>query len=359
MNQRPFGVAICITVAMLARPAPAQPAADLTTYKGADRQERILAGARKEGKLVLYSAMLANQALRPLTAAFQQKYPFVAMSYWRADSDDLITKFTAEARADRIVGDVLEGAGVGELSIQGGYAQAMWSPEFEAIPEQRRDPNNLWAPTRMNYFGVAHNTKLAPADGAPKTYEDLLDPKWKGKMAWTVGNSNAAPLFITNLRVAWGEEKALDYFRKLTRQDIINYGAGSARSLVDRVIAGEYAIALQIYAHHPLISAQKGAPVGLRMLAPTASTAGSIVIPKGSKNPHAALLFLDFLLSREGQQVLSSAEYLPVRPDVDPIDYIAPVVPAKAGVPENTIDERKLIVMTPASEKIIEDLFRK
>jgi ABC-type Fe3+ transport system substrate-binding protein len=353
-----FYALTALPIALMTIEARAQTSPDILQYKGPDRQEKLVEGAKKEGKLVLYSAMIVNQALRPVAAAFQQKYPFVTMSYWRGDSEELMTKFSTEARANNVVGDVLEGGGVGELSVQSGLAQAMWSPEFEAIPEQRRDPRSLWAPTRMNYFGVGYNTKQVSAQDAPKTYDDLLDPKWKGKMAWTVGTASAAPLFITNLRVAWGEEKAIDYLKKLAHQNVINYGSGTARSLVDRVMAGEYAIALQIYAHHPLISAQKGAPVAARMLAPTVSTSGTIVIPKGSKNMHAALLLVDFILSKEGQKTLAGAEYLPVRSDVDPVDYIAPIVPAKAGVPENSINPEKLLGMVESSEKIIQDYFR-
>jgi iron(III) transport system substrate-binding protein len=332
--------------------------ADILTYRGADRQERLVEGAKKEGKLVLYSAMIVNQALRPITTAFQQKYPFIKMSYWRADSEEIMVKFIAEVRANNVVGDVLESGGAGALAVEAGYAQPIWSPEFAAIPEQRRDPNNMWAPTRMNYFSTAYNTRLVRAEDAPRTYDDLLDPKWTGKMAWPTGTASSAALFVTNLRIAWGEDKALDYLKKLAGQKIINYGSGTARALVDRVIAGEFPIALQIYAHHPLISAGKGAPVNARLLSPTASTSGTIVIPKGAKNLHAAVLLLDYMLSAEGQKTLAQAEYLPVRSDVPPADIIKGVVPSAAGVVENAVLPEKMNAMTESSEKIIADLFR-
>jgi iron(III) transport system substrate-binding protein len=127
--------------------------------------------------------------------------------------------------------------------------------------------------------------------------------------------------------------------------------------LVDRVIAGEYAIALQIFAHHPLISAAKGAPVTSQLLPPVASSAGTFVIPKGSRHPHAAALLMDFLLSKEGQQILAAAEYLPVRPDVEPLPQIVPIVPSRAGVEENFSPE-KLSEYTESSAKIVEELFR-
>ena len=302
--------------------------------------------------------MIVNQALRPLTAAFQKKYPFIKMTFWRANSEDIQTRMSAEVRANKLVVDIAEGTGIGELAVRAGMAQEAWSPELASIPEYMRDPRKLWMPTRMSYFGMAYNTRLVPAASAPKTYEDLLDPKWKGKMVWPLLTHVGAPLFVTNLRLTWGEDKARAYLEKLKTQNIVNFGAGNPRTLVDRVIAGEYPIALQIFAHHPLISAGKGAPVAAQLLPPVASAPGTLVIPKGSRNPHAALLLMDFLLSKEGQQILAGAEYLPVRPDVEPLATIAPIVPARAGVQENFVTPEKLNSHTEHSSKIVEELFR-
>jgi iron(III) transport system substrate-binding protein len=330
----------------------------ILTYAGLDRTERLIEGAKKEGQLTYYSAMIVNQALRPLTAAFQKKYPFIKMSYWRGDSEDIETKLSAEMRANNPVADVVEGTGIGELAVRAGLAQPVWSPQLADIPEKMRDPRRLWVPTRMSYFSIAYNTRFVAASSVPTTYEDLLDEKWKGRMAWPLLSAIGAPLFVTNLRLAWGDDKAMAYFQRLRTQNIVNFGAGNPRTLVDRVIAGEYAIALQIFAHHPLISADKGAPVTSRLLPPVASAPGTLVIPKGSRRPHAALLLMDFLLSKEGQQILAAAEYLPVRRDVDPLPRIAPIVPSRAGVEENFISPEKLNAYTESSAKIIEDLFR-
>ena len=158
-------------------------------------------------------AMIVNQALRPLTAAFQKKYPFIKMTHWRGDSEDILTRMSAEMRANKLVADVIEGTGVGELAVRAGLAQPVWSPQLADIPEYMRDPRKLWAPTRMSYFGIAYNTRLVPAGAAPKTYEDLLDPKWKGKMAWPAFTPIGAPLFVTNLRLTWGEDKAMAYLQ--------------------------------------------------------------------------------------------------------------------------------------------------
>jgi ABC-type Fe3+ transport system substrate-binding protein len=351
--------AVLLAGCLLATAATAQtPDANILTYAGPDRTDRLIEGAKKEGELTYYSAMIVNQALRPLTAAFQAKYPFIKINYWRADSEEIETKIAAEIRANNPVGDVIEGTGIGELAVHAGLAQPIVSPELGAIAERFRDPNRLWVPTRMSYFAMAYNTRLIAAGAQPKAYDDLLDEKWRSKMAWPLLSAIGAPLFVTNLRVAWGDEKAMAFLRRLRAQNIVNFGAGNPRTLVDRVIAGEYPIALQIFAHHPLISAAKGAPVTTQLLEPVASSAGTLVIPKGTRHPYSAALLMDFLLSKEGQRILAAAEYLPVRPDVEPLAQIAPIVPSRAGIAENFISPEKLNIYTESSAKIVEDLFR-
>ncbi|MBX9758795.1 MAG: extracellular solute-binding protein [Beijerinckiaceae bacterium] len=342
--------------------APARIAAQtneqILLYDGPDREKRLLEGARKEGQVIIYSAMIVNQALRPLVDSFNKKYPGVRASYWRGDSEDIAAKLAAESRAKNLSVDVVEGTGVGELVIEANLVQPFFTPEINGVPENLRDPRKLWAPTRVSYFSVAYNTRLVPPEKAPKTFEDLLDPQWKGKISWRIGSSSGTPLFITNLRTAWGEDKAMAYFRKLADQKIVNFGSGSARTLVDRVIAGEYPIALNIFAHHPLISAAKGAPVASQLMDPVATTTATAAIPKGVRRPHAALLLVDFIVSKEGQEILSKADYFPVRLDVDPKPELAAVVPSKAGVPQNFILPETLGKYGDSSEKIFQDIFR-
>ena len=345
-------------VAVLTGGASLVQAQEVLNYKGADRQKVLEEGAKKEGQVVLYSAAIVNQALRPLATAFMKKYPFVKMTFWRGDTEEIAAKLSAETRADNIVADVIEGTGIGELAVEAGLTQSYYTPLVNEFPARYRDPRGMWTSTRVSYFGMAYNTKQVSDAEAPKSYEDLLDPKWKGKIAWRIGTSSGTPLFITNLRLAWGEDKAMAYFRKLAEQKMINFGSGSARTLVDRVIAGEFPIALNIFAHHPLISRAKGAPVNSRLLDPAPSTAGTMVLPKVVHHPHAAMLLVDFILSREGQEIWAKAEYFPTREDVAPLDTLAGIVPAKAGVPENFVSSENLNKMTESSNKIWQDLFR-
>ncbi len=333
-------------------------AQNILMSRAPDREQTIIDGARKEGQVVLYSAAIVNQALRPLTDAFMKKYPFVKMTFWRGDTEEIVDKLSAEERANNLVADVVEGTGVGDLAVNAGLTQPYYTPMVEAMPERYRDPHGQWTSTRISYFSIAYNTKLVAPDQVPKSYDDLLDPRWKGKLAWRIGTASGTPLFITSIRLARGEEKATEYFHKLALQKMINFGSGSARTLVDRVIAGEFPIALNIFAHHPLISKAKGAPVNSQLMDPVPSTAGTMIIPKGVRHPYAAMLLVDFILSKEGQQILAGADYFPARSDVPPKDVLASVIPQRAGIPELFVSPDQLNRYTASSQKIFEELFQ-
>ena len=358
MTERLPIVLLVVAALVASAGARAQSADNILLYRGPDREQKLIEGARREGQVVIYAALIQNQAMRPLADGFRRKYPFVKITTWRADSEGIVQKAAAEVRASNVVADVIEGTGAGEEAVAANIAQPFYAPAVMAFPERYRDPNNLWAPTRLSYYSIAYSTKLVPPEKVPKSYADLLDPHWKGRIAWRVGSSTGAPLFITNLRLAWGEDKARAYFDQLKGQQIINFGAGSARTLVDRVIAGEYAIALNIFAHHPLISKAKGAPVNSQLMDPVPSSAATMSIVKGLRHPHAAMLLADYILSQEGQGILAKAEYFPVDPEVAPLASLASIVPRIAGVPENFVGPDKLIKYTDSSEEIFQQLFR-
>ncbi len=115
-----------------------------------DRDQAILDGARKEGQVVFYSAMIVNQALRPLADAFMKKYPFVKMTFWRGDTEEIIDKLGAEERAHNVVADVAEGTGVGDLAVGAGLTQPYFTPLVAELPERYRDPQNRWTYTRIS-----------------------------------------------------------------------------------------------------------------------------------------------------------------------------------------------------------------
>jgi ABC-type Fe3+ transport system substrate-binding protein len=318
---------------VLSVPALAAPVASNAMYKGPDRAERILAGAKGEGKVAFYSGMIENQALRPLADAFKKKYPFVAVEYWRGDSRALVQKALTERRAGRVMGDILESTGGAEALIRANATEPFYSPSAAGFPANYIDPKGMWIASRLDYFGMAYNTRQVSAADVPKTYEALLDPKWKGAIAWRADSEVGASLFIAGVMREMGKEKGEAYLKRLSAQRIVNY-AGSARALVDRVGEGEYKLALEIYAHHPLISKAKGAPLETQMLDPVPSAVSTIQLAKNAPHPNAAMLFIDFALSKGGQEVFRTAQYLSPNPQVDVDPSLRKIIPRLNGMKE-------------------------
>jgi ABC-type Fe3+ transport system substrate-binding protein len=199
------------------------------------------------------------------------------------------------------------------------------------------------------------NTSLVPAAQRPKTYEDLLAPYWKDKMAWKMNDMSGGPGFIGNILTSMGEERGMDYLRKLSGQRIKLVNA-SARAILDQVIGGEYPMALQIFNHHAAISAQKGAPVDWLRLSPATVNPALLGMPKNAPHPNAGLLYIEFMLSPEGQQILQKANYLPARSDVPP--STPDLIPEKGGFAGNVITPEIAAKGMNHWDAVLKDLFR-
>ena len=332
----------------------AQDAAKIAMLEGPDRQRMLEDGARKEGSVIWYCSLTENTVLRPLAQAFAKKYPYIKIDYWRGASNAIIQKTTAELLARSPVVDVIEGSGTAVPLINAGAVLPFTSPHLADYQDIYRDPRHLWAATRFSYYGLGYNTKEVTKAEVPKTYDALLDPKWKGRMAWRVGDSTGAELFITGVRMAMGEEKGEAYLAKLAGQNMIPYSS-SARSLVNQIIAGEYAIGLNIFLHHPIYSALQGAPSASQPIEPVLSTIGTIQLPRGVRHPHAAMLLIDFVLSPEGQNVMAQEDYLPGNSKVAPSDAQKAIVPRYNGTKEAFVSPEIMEDMRGRSA----DLFKK
>jgi ABC-type Fe3+ transport system substrate-binding protein len=344
-------------LALLTGLAAAAPAPNIATYKGADREKLILDGAKREGKVSIYSGMIENQALRPLVEAFEKKYPFVDVEYWRGDSRAMVQKLLSEQRARRIVGDIFESTGGAEVVIRAGASQPIWSPSAANYPKDMIDPDGMWIASRLNYFGVAYNTRQVQTAELPKTYEDLLDPKWRGAISWRADSEVGAGLFIASVLRSMGKGNGEAYLRRLSAQRIINY-AGSARALVDRIGEGEYKLALHIYAHHPLISKAKGAPLDVQMLEPVPSMVSTVQLAKGAPHPYAAMLFIDFLLSKDGQETLRAADYMSPNPDVQINEGLRKIVPRFSNLKETVFTPELMFETRAEANAMFEKYFR-
>jgi ABC-type Fe3+ transport system substrate-binding protein len=123
-------------------------------------------------------------------------------------------------------------------------------------------------------------------------------------------------------------------------------------------MAGEYAIALNIFLHHPLISKLKGAPVTPLPIAPIPSLNGTVLLAKNAPEPYAAMLLIDFMLSKDGQNTFLSGDYFPANPALPPAADLAAVTPAKLGMKEQFITPDEVNDMNKTSGEWIKKYFR-
>jgi len=306
--------------------------------RAADADPALVAAAQKEGGLVWYSTLIVNQIVRPIVEAFQQKYPGIKVQYSRATNSDTALKIINEARARRVQADVFDGTN-SIYPLLDAHLVADYQPKSAAsYPADLKDPDGHWVAMNLYFMTAAYNTNLVKGADIPKTYQDLLDPKWKGRIVWTNDPTpQGPPGFIHNILATLGEEKGMAYLRIFAAQEPVFIPA-SQRVVLDKVVAGEYPLAVMTFNHHSAISAAEGAPVQWIKMEPLLQTTSLIGILKDAPHPNAARLFEEYVLSDEGQTVLAANDYLPADP----------AVPAKIAALKPDVGHFTVNVVTPA-----------
>jgi iron(III) transport system substrate-binding protein len=296
--------------------------------QAAEIDPALVAAAKKEGRVTFYTPLIVDQMARPLTAAFRAKYGIEA-EFLRMDSDAVVLRVLNEYRAKRGAADVFTTSLGIEALIKSGAARKFKSAAADAMPEGLKDPNGFWLADRVYVLEPAVNTnRVSPAD-YPKSLNDILAPKWAGKIVWRPNNLTGASGFIGNILLGMGEEQGMDFLRKLARQKIISLQT-SDRAVLDQVIVGEYSMALAMTNHNVEISRKDGAPVAWLPLEPTIIFSEQMGVTTLGPHPNAGLLFLEFTLSREGQELFRKAGYIPARSDVLPLN--PKLLPAANGL---------------------------
>lgn len=336
-------LATAVSLALPAAPAFAQSA-------------ELIAAAKKEGRVVWYTTIIIDQAVRPLAAAFEKKYPGIKVEFSRAGSAETALKIINEGRAGQTKADVFDGTATFSSIMPAGLVAPYKPVNAESYQKEFKDPDGYWTAVVMYYLSVGVNTKLVSDADAPKTYEDLLDPKWKDKMVWAVvGEPSGAPGFIGNALITMGEEKGMDYLKKLAKQNITNMTT-SQRTVLDRVILGDFPLGLMIFNHHTLISSQQGAPTKILKVEPFVGAASLVGLLKGGPNPNAGKLLIEFLLSKEGQEAFKKANYIPAHPDVAGSD--PSLKPSTGGFKANFMMPNVVDANMKKWTQILNDLFR-
>jgi ABC-type Fe3+ transport system substrate-binding protein len=288
---------------------------EVALMKSSNREKILIEGAKKEGKVTFYTGLIVDQVVRPVKDAFEKEYPFLQLEFFRANAERLAQRVLSEYQAKRYEVDIISGSAAATMLQRAGVMQRFYSPPIAEYPRELKDPNGFWGSTNVYFMTLGYNTRMVKAGELPKSYEDLLNPRWKGQMMWSTSRGSGAPQFIGNMLVSMGQEAGKAYVQKLKQQNIAKSTA-SARQILDLVIAGEYPMAVQIFNHHAYISKAAGAPVEWQPLEPVTATNNAVGVAKNAPHPHAAMLFLDFMLSRRGQRVFQAANYLPAHPEV-------------------------------------------
>jgi iron(III) transport system substrate-binding protein len=286
--------------------------AEMATYAGADRTDKLIAGAKKEGIVTLYtSANVDDMAI--VTAAFEKKYA-VKVRVWRGSSETLVQRGVTEARGSRFDADVFETGGAAMESLhREKLLQEMKSPVLADLDPMALQPHREWTGTRYNVFVSAYNTKLIHKDELPKDYGALLDPKWKGKLGIEADDSDWFGGVIDQL----GEERGLKLFHDIAATSGISVRKGHTL-LANLITSGEVPLALTAYAYRAIQLKNSGAPVDWFTIPPTIARFEGIGVARRAAHPNAAILFYDFMLT-DAQELLGARDYFPASRKVRPL----------------------------------------
>src|SRR6266576_5346978 len=296
--------------------AAAAPASisQLALYQGADREKILIEGAKKEAAFMLYGS---HTWYRTMATEFEKKYPFIKVTDYRTDGRTLIKRALEEIRAGQYIADVIATTGeqMDLMKREGVFLE-------HHVPEARHYPEDVKHKGKNGFYYVGHyetyaslgfNTSLIPTADAPKTMLDLLNPKWKGKMS--IVSTTTGTRWIGSTLESFGRE----YLDKLAEQDVkVQNMSGAA--LAGLVVSGEVPLSPTIFDANITQAKQKGAPVEWRPLEPVVTTVGSAALLAKAANPHAALLFIDFLLSKEGQQLIMKGGLWSPREDLGSLE---------------------------------------
>jgi iron(III) transport system substrate-binding protein len=273
---------------------------------------KVIEGAKKEGKVIWYTTMTIDQS-KQVVDQFEKKYPFLKVEFFRTGGGPLLNKILTEARGGRHAWDVLVGRGEMMLPLKERNLLASYvSPETKMIDKDLFDSKGFWASYYVNTYVLGWNTKLVKKDDVPKTYDALLDPKWKGGQ---ISFDTEAFGMLQGLIGVWGKEKAVAYFKRLAAQEPVLKRGNTER--VQLAVAGEYPL---IVAYNQTIErmTQRGAPVDWLALEPAVVQVNPVMLAAKAPNSNGGRLLIDFVLSKEGQEMLRGMQRIPVRKDVDP-----------------------------------------
>jgi iron(III) transport system substrate-binding protein len=295
--------------------ASAQPAEEiwksLEKLPAAEREKKLIDGAKSEGEMLWYTNSGVENANRYIQA-FKKKYPFINATFWRSKTRQVTQRIVSEANAGRHLVDVIKPSTdllpvLLEKNLIGRYD----TPLRAIYPAHAKSVYF----TNMNYaFRVfAFNPRKVTRNDAPKSWDDLLHPKWRGEILFDESSLEE----VMALLMVWGRERTVNYFTKLSQQQLlIRIGRDTTTQMM---MAGEAPLAVTTYAYNNEALRAQDAPVDWIAEDLIPALIYPLTLARNAPHPYSAALFYDFLISEEGQRLIAKEGRVVAHPRVEPI----------------------------------------
>jgi len=286
--------------------------AEIASYSGPDRIAKLVAGAKKEGAVNIYTSETVED-IGALSLAFEAKYG-IKLNIWRGSSEDILQRAIVEARGGRFDADAFEtGATAMESLHRELLLQPVGLPVAADLAPEATQPHHEWIGTRYNIFVAAYNTRLVAVTDLPKGYDDLADPKWKGKLGIEADDSDWFGAVVEAL----GEERGLKLFRDIVATNGVSVRKGHTL-LANLVVSGEVPLAISTYFYKVAQLKDRGAPIDALAIAPVVARFEGAGVARRAPHPYAAILFMEFMLT-DAQDILAKRDFFPADVKVKPM----------------------------------------
>jgi iron(III) transport system substrate-binding protein len=302
---------LAVPTGVFAQAAARGSMAELAAYEGADRMQRLVDGAKKEGNLSIYTSAQSDD-MGALVAGFEKKYG-IKVSVWRAGSEKVLQRAVTEARGNRHTVDIVETNGPELESLhREKIFQLVKSPHLANLNKSALRPHGEWVGTRLNVFVQAYNTNLVKKEELPKTWADLANPRWKGRLGIEAEDQDWLAGVVGEL----GEAQGIKTFKEIVATNGVSVRKGHTL-LTQLVVSGEIPFALTVYNYKAEQLKAKGAPIDWFSIGMPIARPNGVGVARMAPNPHAAVLFFDYELSEEGQKILASRDFVPTNLKVE------------------------------------------
>ncbi len=273
-------------------------------------------GARKEGALKLVDTH-GEREFEEMIAPFKARYPFIKINYARGAYQARTTRTMIAVKAGNYTSDVAADFGgyYEQFHKENMLADLRELPTFTTVPEAARGKDGTWISHRRQFWCVSYNTNLVKKADLPKTWDGFLnDPRWRGGK---LGIGNRPQLWILMLWNYYGPDYAKRYMARLFNEVKPQLRKEGMNALVSLTIAGELSVAIPSSEFRVSLMQKRGAPVGYHCPEPVPASVAELGILKGNPHPNASRLYVNWLLSKEGQVAQFYASHsVPVHKDL-------------------------------------------